>query len=329
MPATTRWNLKPLGLLAAVAALGLVSAALSLADHKGKPHGKPGGEDPPQPELSVGYMFTPLGTLGGGDGLARAMNNGGVVVGEADIPSGEQHAFRIFPDMDGNYGLLEDLNFDSQGELRQWVDHLGQDVTGCIAVSANDINEFDEIVGKAECDGQSRIFVFDPGTGKLILLPPSENPLEEGGVTIFGRPSINDDGDIVDFVRYVFDGFFVGGNGFFYKRGTNAEDPVQVFDLGDSILGAGQQFAKGQMDINNRFEEQVQIVTGTGYLVTLDLNTDPITIIDEALFPLLHNYAINNLGEFCGYKEMEDGNRLGKGPLFVVDGEYDVYGRQM
>ena len=71
------------------------------------------------------------------------------------------------------------------------------------------------------------------------------------------------------------------------------------------------------MDINNRFNGEVQIVTGTGYLVTLDLNTDPITIIEEVFFPFHHNYAINNLGVFCGYKE-----QVGKGKQKDPEGAF-------
>ncbi len=117
MHATTRMNFKPLALLAAVVALGLVSAALSLADPPPHSHG---GEDPPPPEPSVGYWVTFLGTLGGEGSDATAINNRGIVVGWADIPSGEQHAFRVAPDVDGNYGMLVDLN-----DLDVWVDHLG------------------------------------------------------------------------------------------------------------------------------------------------------------------------------------------------------------
>ena len=147
MHPTTRRNLKPLGLLAAVVAVGLLC---TVAGGKGKP---PKDDPPPEPSLDVGYWLTVLG-----GGLATSINDEGVVVGF------DGFAFRVIPDEgvyyrdddgDGLNDLRDDLN-----DLGVWVDHEGKEVLGWTAVAAYDINERGAIVGVAEFDGERLAFVL-------------------------------------------------------------------------------------------------------------------------------------------------------------------------
>ena len=315
MHATTRMILKPRRLLAIVVSLGLVFAGLSLADPPPHSHG---GEDPPPPEPSVGYVVTWLGTIGGTYKAAHAINNGGVVVGSGDL-GGERHAFRVIPDMNGNgdliyyrdddgdglNDLLEDLNV-----LGVWVDHTGNPVAGCTAVSANDINEHDEIVGTADCGGQTRVFVFDPNVepAELILLPPPPELVGAGG-DYFGS-AINDAGDIVGFRRAP----DIATSVIFYR----CDPELLVLDLGIPLNT--QYFPR--VDINNRGDfGEVQIVTGAGFRLTLGLDS---SLIDAELFDLLHIYAINDLGTFCGNKEeVGKGKQKDPGGAFRYSGNPD------
>lgn len=296
MHATTRWNFKPMALLAIILALGLVSAALAAKGGKGKP---PKDDTPPP----VGYVLTYLGTLGGDQSIAYSMNNSGVVVGQAGDLNGDQHAFRIDPP----YGTMEDLNV-----IGTWV---GEPVGGCTAVSANDVNIHGEIVGTAECNGQSRIFVFDPIDEELILLPIPVNLIGAGG-NYFGS-AINDAGDTVGFWKATSD--LSNTSAIFYRWDT--QGGLQVLDL--EIPVSNHRTALRPVDINNPGDgDEVQIVTTGGFRLTLwpDLVIEPEDVEDFG--DRFHIHRINDSGIMCGgVDDVGKGKNKDPGGAFRYSGD--------
>jgi len=92
-----------------------------------------------------------LGTLGGGTGQARAVNDQGVIVGTAKTASDADHAF-VWED-----GHIYDLN-----------DLVSAD--GWTLVAANDINNRGMIAGWGWHDGEHRAFALVPEPATLSLL---------------------------------------------------------------------------------------------------------------------------------------------------------------
>jgi hypothetical protein len=242
-----------------------------------------------------------LGTLGGEDSAALAINNCGVAVGHASLPNGETHAFRVVPDVnqdgdliyyrdsvgDGLNDLMQDLN-----DLGTWVDHTGQPIGPFTAVSAVDVNAQGEIVGTAEDGdtGEMKVFLFDPAAGELVVLPPPAG-LEESGAD-FVATAVNEAGNVVGYAAFP-DGTTTA---IFYRC-----DPELVgLDLGISVATSyGIRWA----DLNNPgILGEVQIVTAAGYRLTLydDLVIDPNQ--DLELFDRLENFGINDQGALCGRK---------------------------
>ena len=90
MNATTRWNLKPLSVLALIVAIGLVSAAL---EAKGK--GKPPKDDPPPPP-SPGFLTVHAHVVSGraGLGVGDGVGTGQFQAGDVDRHAGEWRACR-------------------------------------------------------------------------------------------------------------------------------------------------------------------------------------------------------------------------------------------
>ena len=96
--------------------------------------------------------LTELGTLGGTNSRAFAINNADQIVGESDIAMGSKHAFRW------QDGVMTDLNTLL---ARRDVWELGE---------ARAINEVGQIVGQGTINGESRAFLFTQGAASIPLL---------------------------------------------------------------------------------------------------------------------------------------------------------------
>ncbi len=85
----------------------------------------------------VGTTITDLGTLGGDDGIARGVNDSGQVVGEADVASGDYHAFLWLPA--AAYGLPAGMNdlgtFGGESSKALGVNNQGQIIGGLVDMS--------------------------------------------------------------------------------------------------------------------------------------------------------------------------------------------------
>jgi probable HAF family extracellular repeat protein len=270
------------------------------------------GGKKPSPGPGVGYWFTWLGTLGGEESTASGVNNGGVVVGSADLPNGETHAFRVVPDVsqsgdlvyyrdsdgDGLNDLMQDVN-----DLGIWVDQTRQPISPCTALSAVDVNARGELVGTAEDadTGETRVFFFDPASGDLVLLPPPAG-LEDSGAD-FVATAINDAGDVVGYAVFP-DG---SSTAVFYRWGPE----LVALDLG---IPVATSFVIRWADLNNPgILGEVQIVTAAGYRLTLHADL----IIEEQdleFFNRLENFGINDQGAMCGRKVSNSGKGKSSDP---------------
>jgi probable HAF family extracellular repeat protein len=96
---------------------------------------------------SEGSGMVDLGHLGGGDSLAHAINNNGVV-GQSELPNGTYHAFR----WTSSEGMI-DLN------------SLLPPGSGWVLISAYDVNDKGQITGDGRHDGRERAFRLNPQPG--------------------------------------------------------------------------------------------------------------------------------------------------------------------
>lgn len=123
----------------------------------------------------INDLMLSLGTLGGPNSWGRAINNSGIVVGEADTATYQTHAF-IYQN-----GLIADL-----GTL------------GGRNSSAASVNKNGDVVGWAEnAAGQRRAFLYRGG--KMYDLNTQVLVTDTGKMTLTEARAINDQGDIVGF----------------------------------------------------------------------------------------------------------------------------------
>jgi probable HAF family extracellular repeat protein len=142
---------------------------------------------PAPPVASQGAAFEPidLGTLGGPNAAAFAINARGQVVGEADLGSGDTHAFR-----------WTDLNGNGQADPGEMID-LG--TLGGTFSAALGVNSAGQVVGESTTrNGQTHAFIWtdrnrngrsDPG--EMVDLPPLR------GGNFAAAFAINDRGRVV------------------------------------------------------------------------------------------------------------------------------------
>ena len=102
--------------------------------------GKPGNPPPPPPPPPVQYRLTWLDSEWAVGSSAFDVNNLGTVVGKATAIDGQDRAFRYAA------GFMEDLN--DLGAVWTNLGSGGDD--GWVALSANKINNFGQIVGRAK-----------------------------------------------------------------------------------------------------------------------------------------------------------------------------------
>ena len=96
-----------------------------------------------------GGAMTDLGTLGGEESQAHAINEVGMIVGQALTVEGDTHAF-VYHDLVG----MVDLNAAVPAVVRE----------GLVLEAANDVNDGGEIVGMARDEfGQQKGFLLSPG----------------------------------------------------------------------------------------------------------------------------------------------------------------------
>ncbi|MEW6249122.1 MAG: hypothetical protein AB1716_00620 [Planctomycetota bacterium] len=131
------------------------------------------------------WTITDLGTLGGPYGRATALNDAGQIVGQANVPGGDMHAFLWLPQP--AYGLPAGMHDFAPG--------LGQAI-------ATAVNERGQIVGYAGA-GASFLWLPEPAYG----LPAGTTMLSMSGVPNAAGAwpaGINDDGEIVGQVAQYF-----------------------------------------------------------------------------------------------------------------------------
>ena len=107
--------------------------------------GSVGSNGSEQASLWVFSALTDLGTLGGSESRARAINDVMQIVGSANTSSEIEHAFLWQLD------VMIDLN-DGLPPSSDWE-----------LVSARDINETEQIVGSGSIDGETHAFLLTPG----------------------------------------------------------------------------------------------------------------------------------------------------------------------
>jgi len=154
-----------------------------------------------------GYQVTDLGTLGGGESFASAVNNRGQVVGRSRTADGEVHAF-IW-----EQGVIRDLGT------------LGGDNS-----FAAGINRHGHVVGSAEqVDGVVRAVIWKSGTIRDLGILPRGTTSDATGINRWGE--IVGSGDMVISNRY---GEFGVERGFLWRNGRMRILPeVRVKDRAD------------------------------------------------------------------------------------------------
>lgn len=122
-------------------------------------------------------QVTDLGTLGGSQASADAINDAGIIVGSASIPGDiEMHAFMI----DGS-GVMRDMGFNGEA--------MAVNVTG-------------QIAGYAYVGGPAKAFITGPdGTGARFLVPLD-------GAQFTALTSINSSGQAVGWEQAEVDGVY-------------------------------------------------------------------------------------------------------------------------
>jgi probable HAF family extracellular repeat protein len=124
--------------------------------------------------------FTDIGTLGGASALAAAMNNAGAIVGNADVPGNNSHAFLY------SRGAMVDLGTLGGGSS-----------------TAVDINDGGVVVGASQdASGHLKGFIYDNVQGMRALF-------DYPGT--FYAAGINDRGDVLG---------FIDSNSFLYSDGV-------------------------------------------------------------------------------------------------------------
>jgi probable HAF family extracellular repeat protein len=124
--------------------------------------------------LAEARSIKDLGTLGGANSIARAVNQSGQIVGESDTAGGLTHAFIFTPWV----GRLQDLGtLGGRFSFAGGLNSRGQ-VVGASSTVADDVNGF------------SRAVIWDQG--RIRALPPSPSAFQSDSAL-----AINDNGVIV------------------------------------------------------------------------------------------------------------------------------------
>lgn len=134
-----------------------MSEALAIND-SGKVAGWFRSEDqgPTHAFYYAGSGMVDLGTLGGSNSVARAINSSSVAVGESELADGSTHAF-IY-----SGGVMQDLN-------------TAAPVAGWEFLTANAINNAGSIVGQGRNQGQLKAYILSPSSATpppLIIQQP-------------------------------------------------------------------------------------------------------------------------------------------------------------
>ena len=214
------------------------------------------------------YRVTELGTLGGPESQACAINNCGQIVGGADVSEGVQHAF-LWQD-----GCMTDLN--------------PSDSKQSVALS---INERRQIVGSIDgADGLGRACLWDRGTMTLLDGP--------GGVR--GSVNcINDAGQCVGQHDRKIDPYYGGPSRAVLWDGAKTVELCTLKQFGEDFYERLGSYACG---INNAG----QIVGSAPNFSAFLWDAGEITLIEFALDCIACAYAINNQGQVVGGGEVRE-----------------------
>lgn len=314
MNATTRRNFKPLGPLAIIVALGLVSAALAA---KGGNKGKP--QPPEEPVLpDVRYVLTWLDLGIGWEMRAVDMNDSGGVVGYAFDPA--DSANRLAFVHTASTGT-QDLNGIPNAV---WIDLDADEnalpATGWIAETARGINELGQIVGTALHDvtlARRAFLLVDLGgvTPQFLLLP-------QVGVGENKGAALNDNGLVVG---------YGSGTTFLYTPiaewpwytgedlGFNCDTVADINNAGVIVTRVGFRYTPGEpvdyfpghwfYGINDGIDENSAMISGSrertrgkngqegGAIRLFELDNQEEVLYSGSLFTI--GKGINDAGDVC------------------------------
>ena len=214
-------------LLMVTLSVGLLWAGLVAA----KPGNKPPKDDPPPPQPTFSYSYTPLGTLGGATSWANDINTNGDVVGGSTTGSGTiDHGF-VYTAGSG----IVDLN------------DLIDPATGILLREAEAINDGGQVIGFGH--------LFD-GDGNLLetfLYRLTPDPSGAGFATVdnlgdfntFRGTAINNDGDVggFEFVAGVAHAALYTEATGWVDLGTLAGDETQAWGITNSDANGDVQLA--------------------------------------------------------------------------------------
>jgi probable HAF family extracellular repeat protein len=218
----------------------------------------------------LNYSVTDLGTLGGTESTAYAINNAGQIVGQStlsDSTSGSTHAFLY------TGGQMIDLGM--------FTDSTGTVYPDTYAYAINDNGQ---IVGYASSsDGSTRAFLFD-GSSMIDLGTVVDSDYSQAR-------GINDDGDVVGFFYQADDSVY---NAFLYSNGKLGK----ISELGTSTsyayaINSGGTIV-GEAAFNSTTADHAFLSSGTR---TVDLSTLGGTQSTA--------YAVNDNGDVVGVSTLD------------------------
>lgn len=184
-----------------VAFLLIASGSTATANHKGKPHGNPGGDPPPPPTPQLEYSIEFVGLSGSDDTYLYDLNNLGDIVGGSYDAGGVWHSFlynsatglmdltsQVDPNSDLQLGSLRGINDNGVMVGRAWRNGISEPIRmtlpggGSYAVIddlgtlggsggiAWSINNSGQIAGESHiATGELRGFYHSPGDGMVDI----------------------------------------------------------------------------------------------------------------------------------------------------------------
>ncbi|MBR7839274.1 hypothetical protein KDL01_38795 [Actinospica durhamensis] len=268
-----------------------------------------------------GGAMTDLGTLGGQDSAATAVNAAGTLVGSADTAAGYSHAFvevggtmTDLGTLDGAAASSEALAINSSGQVAGWStaagatgNHAILDVNGTMtdlgtidggtSSVANGINDAGVVIGNSDTSSSDeRGFVYQDGkitdVGTLGGPNSSVNAINDGGVV---TGSSQDAADVSH--------PFIYANGIMTSLGTyNIDTTPQAINDAGVIVGttygvnaAGDPFDDAFIYQAGTFQDlNTMIHAGSGWELTdaVGINADGQVLVDATNTTNGQNHAL-------------------------------------
>jgi probable HAF family extracellular repeat protein len=259
-----------------------------------------------------GYTITDLGTFGGTSAEAYAVNDNGLVVGEADLPNGDTHAFLYdgtLPITDlgtlgGTFSSARDVNIhdevvgasDDAGSFTQafsWTGGIFDPLTtdGGLALG---VNSSGVVAGQfVAADGTRHAFGYD---GSLTDIGALLTPL---GGTLSGAGDVNASGEVVGAVS-------VGSGherGFRWTLGS-PDPPELLYPLGGEVSDATAVNDNGEVVGSSS-------TGGLGFHAVIWGSAGSITDLNGLGGTYASALAVNNAGQVVGDSTTASGDLHG------------------